>query len=504
MFSKGSNRIFVAGYDGQRLRGAIVREDAGQVRVEQVAEIASGSDPVESLPTLLLEMSGADFPTEAIVVSTQAIPLLMELPASPDRPPPPMEMESMVRWELDGHLGGRIPGSVDDMVCGWSPQSGFGQSAETSVFPWLVGAMLRSVRDSWKAALSIQGFELNGIYPQQGAAAGLLPGGTMAAIFEVYPGKSTCTVAGPNGVALIRSMDDKSGSDSLLRSLSPMGIRQVWHCGSLAVDERIVDLASRLGAELRELGPAIEGIAAGNISPGTVADIAGAAANALGVSGGASVVQILSSDRVPPVTERAGFWWAIAAGVLLLGIGSFESYQYRTLKSVNAEVSRAKDSSEKYRHEMEEMKRNGDLALREKAKVASTRKSLRNAERKLEVLGDGISRRHEYVIDIFEQLGNAAAASDGRTIVDKVVETDRRDLEISAFALDNLDASRFVRSFLASMKRWGMTQENPTIRAEKGRLGVAGVRVDLTLIPLEDAMSTAPSVPGLPSGRKLP
>ncbi len=97
-------RVTVVEASGFRLRAAVVVTKGRRAAIERVAT-SRNADPEAALAEALGALrAGGPVSKQAVLISSQVTPALLELPVTPSNPRPAAQMEELVRWELEPQL----------------------------------------------------------------------------------------------------------------------------------------------------------------------------------------------------------------------------------------------------------------------------------------------------------------------------------------------------------------------------------------------------------------
>ena len=174
-FHPFSGRLLVVEACGSRLRAAVVKKRKRRVSIERVAA-TEHEDPVLGLAALLGQL-GSAAPRKAILLTTEVMPAMVELPLDEDDEISDLEFEEMIRGELEGQLLEVSPleGGADDDESRWgwceSPQ----EDRKRGLGKWAACGMMREPRDRWVEIFATHHRQLVRIYPITGCAAAMLP-----------------------------------------------------------------------------------------------------------------------------------------------------------------------------------------------------------------------------------------------------------------------------------------------------------------------------------------
>ncbi len=102
LFSKRPTRLLAVEYDGFHLRAAIMITEGTGVAISHVAgsRLPDANSALEEALTQLRHAS-IDLPSHAILLAPGVIPALLELPVPPDKPRPALQMQELIKWELE-------------------------------------------------------------------------------------------------------------------------------------------------------------------------------------------------------------------------------------------------------------------------------------------------------------------------------------------------------------------------------------------------------------------
>jgi Tfp pilus assembly protein PilN len=392
-------RLFVVETDGFGLRAAVLTSARGEVSFERVVATRE-AEPDAALAEVVsaLRAEGAALPGEALLLTATALPALLDLPVPPGRPRPHLQMQEMVRWEMEPlfvqrvgvwQLGAilirrgflrpdqveaalreigndletprlgdwavargwitqaqqesclaiqkRLQTTDDEIVCGWSgPASAAeGPARAEQKFPWLVCGMGRSDRLEWVNRFGMQGLLLQGIYPLVGCAVAALNGDL-------------------SGVGMVIETHGGMMGCMRLEKGWPTSLQVLYtHTPSFTTahpvseEEGAIYWTEEAGApaprqQQRPIAVAVspdalpEGISATRLS-----GLLGAARHHWGLEGGARTACVPAFDPGPPPWQRPRVWWIGAGLVTLLVIAGMEgalAFQRNRLQARHTEL----------------------------------------------------------------------------------------------------------------------------------------------------------------------
>jgi len=529
--AKRPRRLLAVESDGFSLRAAVVSTERNGVVVERVAE-SREADMAAALDEVIrhLRSQDAELPRRAILLTAEAIPAILELPVHPRRPRPAAQMQELIRWELEPHLAQQVSsrpiGSIligrgylsydqtrqvlqelerrkgaaatasrssrqfgqiavelgfitaaqlqealtiqerlqisdEATVCGWSPQPE-SSARNGKTYRWLVCGVSRRLRDGLVEIFSRQGLHLDGIYPLVGCSAAMLNGATLtstAGVLEVQNGLLGYAGLAGGSVNEFRMAYTAGEPLSSRMCLELIGKKtgSIWLAGrSAGLEALSAELAAQLQQEPRRIPVDVrEG---SSETAASLASLAGATRHALRLPGAARTVCVPARDPAPPLWERVAVWWVAAACALALLIGGLE-------------VSLATGS--KTRERVLQVKR---LEQR----VAGKHQELDELAKRRAFLEQQLPHRQTLMLGVLDALAGTVSEE---TVIDRLKETDREEIDLGGWALSEKAVQRFAQDLTMSVKPLGLSITDLNVRTQTGRLGLPGYAFTLRLVP---------------------
>jgi len=394
----------------------------------------------------------------------------------------------------------------EDIACGWSPQQDKHDKTVHDTWPWLAAGVGRKLMQHWVEAFALQGVALDAVYPLVGCAAAALPLiEETALLIEASAGLMVgMKIEGGRVQTLHLQQPTVSGRDidaclEVYHLLVPPDVKSLWLAGS---SKDIPYMAESLSAIVGwQVGLLNQEISDGmRLTPGMV----GAARHAFGLTGANLCCEIPVSGPRIPIWKRPEFRLLGAGLILILLLAAAEiSLQVRQ-GLVEDEKARVDKQVAEMDKAMSRIKALQDKVNAAKDKVKLVHDEMAKVEKRADFFGATLEERTSLVLALLDELKRGVTDD---VVVDKIEESARGGFRISAWAMTEPGALRFVQSMETAMAGWDMEVQNVSTTAAQGRYNLPGfsIRFDVMASPpveataAEIAASAPEKIPALPT-----
>ena len=527
----------------------------------------------------LKSQSKKRLPATAILLSSSAASALLSLPVDPKKPRPTPQMAEMVRWELEelsvqqnelwtlaallmgrGDLGfeqrreleGRakaanqrssaalyqgavdgacleeclllqeqLVGDDEELATGW-----FGQAAgeEEEGFSWLVSGVGSGLRDGWVKACKKHGVFLARIYPRLGSCLPLLEPAAEWLLADV--GQEQWGVLRGQGRRVDAALYKPCafGRAVVTEVIETVGDLLRPECNRLhlcAPEDQWPELAAALEQAYGRRGLRIvcpEGDSQQPPDGERLAALAGAARHNLGLSAkGLPLAPITAQPPAPPLWKRKDLWPWVGIALILVGLGSYDTYMRVQTAKNKAELTRL---DIEYERKMQVKRQAEALAAEAKTfqgQLTVKQQELKEAEKQRSILDGIIRKRQDLVPGLLQVLGE----STGELVMLDLLEesADRAGIYLTGWALTDTEGQKFANTLNEQLTPWKYRVKDVKLTRNKGRLGIEGYQLNIWLAlagsaadrkaqaapaPAEKAPAAPPAKPAKPakSGKK--
>jgi hypothetical protein len=169
LFRGRPGRLLVVESDDLATRTAVLQASSrGGTQIEGYAESRSPDLAAALAETLqTIKAAGVRLPPEALMLSPHVHVTTLSLPIDPAKPPPPANMQELLRWELEPYMArSPLPHDLDETtVCGWTVLE---ETPAAGRWQWRVAGMTDSYRRHLVDQFRRSGLRLRAVYPLAG------------------------------------------------------------------------------------------------------------------------------------------------------------------------------------------------------------------------------------------------------------------------------------------------------------------------------------------------
>jgi translation initiation factor 2B subunit (eIF-2B alpha/beta/delta family) len=516
------------------------------IRASAHSQAIEPKDAVAEIVNSIKEQGIKKLPKKAILITPSAAGNLLYLPVDPKKKMAKGQMSEMVRWELEelfveqndiwsigallqgwGYLnqqqrqeceeneeaaGGRIGSNSyneyieseqlgdclnlqeqflsqdEELAPGWSCHA---DPEEMDSFTWFGMAIGDGIRSRWVEACKKNGLTLSWIYPRLGCGTALIDDTNEWVMLDIsqeqyafFSGngnrlKSLTRKASSHGLA-----EDETLVDSL-RSILHSDIKTIYlSCDSdrgAVLQETLRQSFNQkvvlLGAD--ESGEAIDRPHSPSVS------MLGAAHHSLGFVKLHLLAKVEASPPGPPIYKNKQLYPWAALVVLLIAIGSVETY-----------LNKEADANE-WALELAEIDYQKRLSIKKQAQatIAEVRAleetldaktiELKEQQRLAVVLDTIIRKRQDLVPGIIEALGKSV----NNLVVLKTLEEneDRSGFSLEGWALKDTEGQIFTQTLSQELKRWNYKLSNISLNRGRNKQGLHGFILRLNMVKTPSA-----------------
>jgi hypothetical protein len=481
-------------------------------------------------------------PATAVLVSSSAAGALLSLPIDPKKPRPAAQMAEMVRWELeelsvqqnelwtlgallmgrgdlshaqrrelegrarDGNqrlsaavyqgavdagcleecllLQEQLLGDDEELATGW-----FGQAAgeeEEDGFSWLVSGVGSGQCASWVKACKKHNVFLARVYPRLAACLPLFEPAAEWLLADVAPEQwGVWRGQGPR-IDAVLSKPCAFGRADVSELIETVGDLLRPECNRLhlcAPGDQWPELAAALEQAHGRRGLRIfppEGDSPLPQDGERLAVLSGAARHHLGLNGkGLPLAPITAQPPAPPLWKRRELWPWVGIALIVVGLGSYDTYMRLQTARNKAELSRL---DIEYERKMQVKRQAEALAAEAKTlqgQLSVKEQELREAEKQRSILDGVIRKRQDLVPGLLQVLGEAT----GELVMLDLLEesADRAGIYLLGWALTDTEGQKFANTLNEQLTPWKYRVKDVKLTRGKGRLGIDGYQLNIWL-----------------------
>lgn len=369
----------------------------------------------------------------------------------------------------------------EEIACGWSPQADKRDKTAHETWPWLASGVSRKLLDHWVESFAVGGVKLDALYPLVGcAAAALPPTEEPSLVIEVHAGLLVGMKVENGRLQTLHLHQpalpgrDLDASLEIYHLLVPPDIKSLWLAGSSTdLPEMAESLSAIVGWQVGLLSPNAE--SGMRLSPG----MAGAARHALGLKGGALCCEIPVGGPRVPIWKKPEFRAAAMGVILLVVLAAVEtSLQVRhglavaEKEKVDVQVA----VTDKALARIKVLQATVDEA-KKKAKVVQD--EIAKVDARMHFFGATLDERASLVLALLDELKRGVT---DEVVVDKIEESPKSGFRITAWAMTEPVALRFVQSIETAMSGWDMDVQNVSTTAAQGRYSLPGFTIHFDVV----------------------
>ncbi|MDO9232754.1 MAG: hypothetical protein Q8N02_02810 [Methylotenera sp.] len=399
-----------------------------------------------------------------------------------------LDLGYITRTQLDESLLRQewLKGDLEQLSCNWLAQSG-PKGEDAAGFHWMASALSRPLQLRWVAAFSRQSVRLQSIYPLLGCSVALLPAHEDAVAMEVSNGASTL-IGIRDGLAATVQTHFSETSDPLQACLEnyhaiPYSVTSsVWlgYFGK-AADELQTRLSSALGVDVHLLPDAH----AREYLPQMTAGMLGAAMHTLGVTLNAQCCDIPAAGPRKPLFKRVEVRAGVLIATLLVLVMIAEVVLFVRQMQIGEVYARVTADEKKLNEAVKEVQTAIDGINQQKGQLLAQQNERLRLEARLRFFAEELPDRAVFVQALFAALENTVTES---VVIDHIEEfspqatSPESGFNLTAWALSDEAAVRFVKSLKEAMLPWKIDVENVNLTEQQGRLKLNGYLVRLRLV----------------------
>ncbi len=372
----------------------------------------------------------------------------------------------------------------EEIACGWSPQVDKRDKAVRETWPWLACGVSRKLLDHWVEAFALGGVKLDALYPLVGCATAALPlTEEPALVIEVHAGLLVgMRVENGRLKTLHLHQSALPGRDldaclEVYHLLVPPDIKSLWLAGSSKdLPEMAESLSAIIGWQVGLLN--MEAGHGMRFSPG----MAGAARHALALKGGALCCEVPVGGPRVPIWKQPEFR-LVAAGVILLVLLAAAEISLQVRHGlVVAEKEKVDQQVAETDKAFARIKALQDKVNEAKKKVTAVQDEMAKVDARMNFFGATLDERASLVLALLDELKRGVTDD---VVVDRIEENPKTGFRISAWAMTEPGALRFVQSMETAMAEWDMDVRNVSTTAAQGRYSLPGfaIRFDVVAAP---------------------
>lgn len=397
--------------------------------------------------------------------------------------------ESLLRQEW-------LKGDLEQLSCNWLAQSEPKREDDNAGFHWMASAISRPLQLRWVAAFSRQSVRLQSIYPLLGCSVALLPAHEDAVAMEVSNGASTL-IGIRDGLAATVQTHFSETSDPLQACLEnyhaiPYSVTSAVWLGYFgkAADELQTRLSSALGVDVHLLPDAH----AREYLPQMTAGMLGAAMHTLGFTVNAQCCDIPTAGPRKPLFKRVEVRAGVLIATLLVLVMIAEVVLFVRQMQIGEVHARVTANEKKLNEAVKEVQTAIDGINQQKGQLLAQQNERLRLEARLRFFAEELPDRAVFVQALFAALENTVTES---VVIDHIEEfspqatSPESGFNLTAWALSDVAAVRFVKSLKEAMLPWKIDVENVNLTEQQGRLKLNGYLVRLRLV--KKAQASAPN-----------
>lgn len=481
-------------------------------------------------------------PATAILVSSSAASALLSLPIDPKKPRPAAQMAEMVRWELEelsvqqnelwtlgallmgrgdlnfeqrreleiriraenqrlnaaayqGAVDGacleecvllqeQLVGDDEELATGW-----FGQAAgeeEEDGFSWLVSGVGSGQCISWVKACKKHGVFLGRIYPRLGTCLPLLEPAAEWLLADVAQEQWGVLRGQGRRIDAALNKPCAFGRAVVTEVIETVGDLLRPECNRLhlcAPEDQWPELAAALEQAYGRRGLHIvcpDGDSRQPPQGERLAALSGAAHHHLGLSAkGLPLAPITAQPPAPPLWKRKDLWPWVGIAMMVVGLGSYDTYMRLQTAKNKAELSRL---DIEYERKMQVKRQAEALAAEAKTfqgQLTVKEQELKEAEKQRSILDSIIRKRQDLVPGLLQVL---AEATGELVMLDFLEESaDRAGIYLTGWALTDTEGQKFANTLNEQLTPWKYRVKDVKLSRGKGRLGIEGYQLNIWL-----------------------
>jgi len=526
--------------DGFILKAAIATKKADSIEIVAIGESKATSFK-EAVADILAQAQQQKLalPNQAILVSPSVVPALLDLPVDPEKPRADKEMFELVRWEMEPLLAQQIGiwsigaillgrGNISEnqrqeialkaktagiragvrfgelavefgfvsrqeidealelqvllqevgqeIECAWC----LGATEDEQQPPvWLASAVSRGVRDRWATAFDSNGVSLNWMYPTIGASTLALSGEALGEpVLEIHQNQVACITANEKGISGLRMVtfagDTLAVSDCIEVSHELMRhhMKTIWADGLVADKSDVLQqLEERLERNLSVL-----------VSPktGVSAALAGAVERVFVSAKNEFIAPVRAKPPAPPIYKQPrNIIIFIVSLLFLLPLGCELSF-YLTRDEKMQEEAALIQKLAKIESASQLIGGKNASAKTAQQRLDMIESKLIGAEKGTAVLQYSWSARQQFVEGLLNRLESSVNED---VVIDFVDESEKNGVFIRAWSLSEESAQQFIQKMAMPINGWSLTVKDQSVQFARGRLGLDGFTVMLSLRP---------------------
>jgi hypothetical protein len=387
--------------------------------------------------------------------------------------------ESLLRQEW-------LKGDLEQLSCNWLAQSGH-KREDAAGFHWMASALSRPLQLRWVAAFSRQSVRLQSIYPLLGCSVALLPANEDAVAMEVSNGASTLIGIHDGLVATVQTHFSET-SDPLQACLEnyhaiPYSVTSSVWLGYFdgAAEKLQARLGNALGVDVYLLPDAHMR----EHLPQMTAGMLGAAMHTLGVAANAPCCDIPTAGPRKPLFKRVEVRAGVFLVTLLLLVLIAEAFIFVRQMQIGEVHARVSADESKLNEAVKEVQTVVDRINGQKSQLLALQNERLRLEARLRFFAEELPDRTVFVQALFAALENTVTES---VVIDRIEEltpqaaSPQLGFNVTAWALTDEAAVRFVKSLKEAMLPWKIEVDNVNLTEQPGRLKINGYLVRLRLV----------------------
>jgi len=558
-FTRHAGSLLVCETDGFMLRAAVLSRAGEGLRADYAAQ-SRAQDFKQAVAEVVanLRQQGWSGKGKAALLMPGVISALVELPVAPTKPRAPLQMQELVRWELESLLMqhttiwsvGRILvglgyleetqareilarqqgkleiyslkrfGDVaieqgyitreqldealtkqawlrmegDEIACGW--QAIGAEAGETGPYPWLASGVNQGLMRQWVAAFAAHRIALEYLFPMAGCAAANLVQNSHAVVLEVGGGQVAGMRLGESGIEAI--VTHESALNGAMEACL-----ETYHALTppdpeilwLAVGEGSTSsLVSTLAGVVGREVKLLEANVEG-VPESVSAGMAGAAHRLLGLAGGTHCCAVPTRGPKVPLRNRVEFRLAAGGALILAGILLAEGV-------LQVRQSLAEDAAARVGKQAAEL--DGAVAkvqalIRQQDDIKAKRSEVDRMEMRAAFYTDELPRRTVLLRALLDELGNTVTDA---VVIDRIAEEQRKGVLVTAWALSDASAQQFALSLKRGLEALGLAVVEVRVTQKNGRLSLQGYGLTLRIVDKATAALVEKVASTQPTARK--
>lgn len=392
-----------------------------------------------------------------------------------------VELGYISQEQLDECLArqGHLKVDDDDYLFGWSPQAGSSPREDTDTFLWLASGVSKRFLRQWQQTFSEYGISLDILYPSVGCATVLLPKlEEDALLLEVNGGMAVgMRIASGRVLALNTRHSVLHGIlESCLESweaLLPREGEPIWLAENSHGAEKLAEsLHAVLDREVQAIPSFNFGTNGNALTIGS--GMVGAAFHAWRLTGSGLISGVAVNGPQPPFWQRREVRMGAASLAALVLILAMEvSLQVRTylheseLEALNLKFKQSSDAANKVKSQI-------DAVNKIKVELDAKEKALEAIDRQLQLVKSDLPGRNALVRGFLDDLDKLLPDD---VVIDSIQEIPGVGFRVSAWAISDSSAQRFVKNFADFVRQWNQRVVDVSVDSMSGRLGMQGYQL---------------------------